>query len=289
VYRGPDDKPIGPFITKPDKIYGDITGDCWPTLFDDFLRMGKGPVFMDCRGASKEDIDYMKYWLMNEGNKGLLDYLAEEGIDPGEHPIEFRSYEIGLKGGIYFNTKGETSIEGLFSAGDEYHGGMATAVVFGWLAGESAADYSKRIDFVGLEKEMIEMINEKAALLEIFLNREEGPTWREANITIQQIMSDYCGLLRSEGLLDQGLLNIGRLREKVFKTMVARNGHELGRCLEVLNLLDIGEAVMLCAKERKETRGKHNRADYPFTNPLLDKFLYIKRVDGKPLFDWRNK
>ncbi len=28
---------------------------------------------MDCRGASKEDIEYMLYWLRNEGNQGLLD------------------------------------------------------------------------------------------------------------------------------------------------------------------------------------------------------------------------
>jgi len=288
VYRGPDDKPIGPFTTKPDRIYGDITVDCWTTVFDDYLRDGKGPVYMDCRGASKGDIDYMKYWLLNEGNKGLLDYLAEDGIDTSKHAIEFRTYEIGVKGGVWFNVKGETSLKGLFSAGDEYFGAMATAAIYGWIAGESAANYAKGKDIVDLSKEKGD-IDQKVAMLETILSREEGSTWREANTALQQIMSEYSGLVRSESILDQGLRNVGRLKEKVHKTMVARNGHELGRCLEVLNLLDVGEAVMLCANERKETRGKHNRADYPFTNPLLDKFLLIKKVDGKPVFEWKEK
>jgi len=102
-------------------------------------------------------------------------------------------------------------------------------------------------------------------------------------------MSEYVGLVRSESLLEQGQRNLGRLKEKVYKTLVARNGHELGRCLEVLNLLDVGEAVILSAKERKETRARHNRIDYPFTNPLLDKFLMIKRVNDEPVLEWRGK
>ncbi len=114
-------------------------------------------------------------------------------------------------------------------------------------------------------------------MLEAILNRGEGATWRESNIALQQVMSEYAGLVRSEGLMEQGLRNLGRLKEKVNNTLVARNGHELGRCLEVLSLLDVGEMVMLSAKERKETRAKHNRPDYPFTNPLLDKALTLKR------------
>lgn len=110
--------------------------------------------------------------------------------------------------------------------------------------------------------------------------------WQESNVALQHVMSDYAGLVRSDSQLEQGLKNLARLKEKVYKTLVARNGHELGRCLEVLNLLDVGEAVMLCARERKDTRAKHNRVDYPFTNPLLDKHLTIKQVDNKPVFEW---
>ncbi len=153
--------------------------------------------------------------------------------------------------------------------------------------GENAAKYAKETDFSNL-RDAREKTAERIHLLGTLLSRKEGATWKEANLALQQIMSDYAGLVRSETLLEQGLRNVCRLKEKVSQTIVARNGHELGRCLEVLNLLDVGEAVMLCARERKETRGKHNRVDYPFTNPLLNKFLHIKQEEGKPVFEWRN-
>ncbi len=44
---------------------------------------------------------------------------------------------------------------------------------------------------------------------------------------------------------------------------------------------------MIAAKERKETRASHKRPDYPFTNPLLDKELTVKKVGGKIVTEWR--
>jgi len=58
--------------------------------------------------------------------------------------------------------------------------------------------------------------------------------------------------------------------------------HELMHALEVLNLIDLGELLFVAASERKETRKKHVRADYPFTNPLLEKLLIVKRSTEKP-------
>ncbi len=77
----------------------------------------------------------MKHWLLNEGNQGILDFMAEEGIDPGKQAIEFRTYEIGVNGGVWLTPEGKTSLEGLFSAGQEYSGGMSFSSIFGWIAG----------------------------------------------------------------------------------------------------------------------------------------------------------
>jgi succinate dehydrogenase/fumarate reductase flavoprotein subunit len=69
--------------------------------------------------------------------------------------------------------------------------------------------------------------------------------------------------------------------------MVARNPHEWMRALEVLNMIEIGELTFRAALERKETRGKHLRPDYPFTNPLLEKLLVVKRSGDGPVLEWR--
>ena len=100
-------------------------------------------------------------------------------------------------------------------------------------------------------------------------------------------MTDYAGKVRNEALLQQGLSHLRRLREKADTLMIARNQHELGRCLEVHNLFGLGELVFLAALDRKETRGLHNRPDYPFTNPLLNRAHVIREENGAPVMAWR--
>lgn len=104
-------------------------------------------------------------------------------------------------------------------------------------------------------------------------------------------MGDYAGVkVRSETLLTAGLKYLGDLRGKVTDTLKAANSHELMRALETVDLVDCGEAVLLAALERKETRQQHLRSDFPFTNPLLgDKFLTIKQKDDETLLEWWDK
>ena len=286
VLRDPEGKPIGPFVTKPDRKYGDAAADVWDNVFEDYARAGKGPVYMDCTGITDEDLEYMMHWMHNEGNTSLFNHCAEEGIDVRKNPIEFMTYEMILSGGVRYNEKGETSLKGLFAAGDEWFGGISCASTFGWIAGENAAKYAKAS--VPLKPERIdEQVEERKGLFLQIRNRMDGTGWQEVNIALQQVMNDYAGLIRSETLLRAGLNHLRRLKAKAPALLMAKNQHELARSLEVLNLIDLGELVMIAADERKESRRKHVRADYPFTNPLLEKLLIVKKVEGKPMAEWR--
>ena len=130
-------------------------------------------------------------------------------------------------------------------------------------------------------------IEDRKHLVNEILNRKKGATWQEVNIALQQIMEDYAGSVRSETLLEAGLNYLHRLKKKADSLLMAKNQHELMHCLEVLNLIDLGELLFITAKERKETRGRHIRADYTFTNPLSEKFLIVKKVNGRPVTEWR--
>ena len=123
------------------------------------------------------------------------------------------------------------------------------------------------------------------------MERESGPGWKEANLTLQQIMKDYAGVdVRSETLLKAGLKYLRDLKKKVQGTIAADNAHTLMRCLESLDLMDCGEVIFLSALERNETRGMHRRSDFPFTNPLLeDKFLTVRQEKGEVKMAWRDK
>jgi succinate dehydrogenase/fumarate reductase flavoprotein subunit len=159
--------------------------------------------------------------------------------------------------------------------------------VFGWISGERATNYAKQADAPD-GKKIDEMIEGTKALAEKIRGRKNGPDWKEVNVALQQIMSDYAGPLRTEALLDAGLYHLKRLKQKALDTMAAGNQHELGRSLEVLNMMDVGELVFIGSKDRKETRGLFVRPDYPLTNPRQNNSVHIiKRVDEKPVTQWR--
>lgn len=285
VLRDPQGRPVGPFVTKPDRRYGDPASDVYQRVFQDYMESGRGPIYMDCRGISDEDYEYMMYWLKHEANSATLNYMKEEGIDPRKNPIEFGTFETTQAGGIHCNDKSETSVNGLYAGGDEFTVGVSYAAVYGWIGGDKAAHYARGAPTP--IKEQPKAIDEKVRLFEEITNRKMGVEWKEANIALQQIMFDYVGANRSEALLEAGLTYIGRLREKVYSTIMAKNQHELVRYLEVLNLIELGELSFIAADARKETRGFHRRVDYPFMNPLLDKLLIVKRIDGKPVAEWK--
>jgi succinate dehydrogenase/fumarate reductase flavoprotein subunit len=288
VYRYPDGKPIGKYVNKPDRKYGDILPEVDKAIFSKVIETGQGPVYMDCTGITEDDYEYMMYWMKHEANNGLLDHLKEEDIDLRRNPVEFQSYPIRGGGRILANEKAETTVKGLYSGGEESYGTMSSAAVFGWLAGENAAKYSKEPFSVDEEKGR-ETIEAKTDFVNTLQSRSKGTNWKDANMALQFTMSHYCGLVRSESMLSAGLNHLRRLKNNACGTMTAANQWELTRCLEVLNLYDIGELMFLGALERKESRGLHRRADYRLTDPLYNhKLLVVNKQNGNPNLKWKD-
>jgi hypothetical protein len=59
VYRDPFDKPLGPYVTKPDRLHGDKTPEVDKELFARIFESARGPIYMDCRGISEEDLEFL--------------------------------------------------------------------------------------------------------------------------------------------------------------------------------------------------------------------------------------
>jgi succinate dehydrogenase/fumarate reductase flavoprotein subunit len=205
--------------------------------------------------------------------------------------MQYEPFLIGSRG-IQIDEQAETSIEGLYSAGDEvgnFRADISGAVIFGWIAGGSAAERAKNAEEIHVVDSAV--IRERVGLYSEFLGRDDGASWKEANLALQQIMQDYAGVeVRSETLLRAGLKYLQDLRNKALASLSADNSHTLMRCQEVLDLMDCGEVIIRAALERKETRERHIRSDYPFTNPLLqDKFLTVHKENDQVVLEWREK
>ena len=283
---------ITPYQDRPSRENGDIASDIWPGSYKDRMQAGTGPSYMNCSRTTDEDLEYMLHDAMvSEGIDSLTDQLEQRGISLRESMIEFGSYNLGLScQGIDIDVKAMSSIPGLFAAGNvvgNVKGSLGGAVIIGMVAGESAADYVKTVEECSVADHPV--IWERQELCSAIMERREGAFWKEAASTLQNIMNDYLGgNIRSESMMTAGLTYLRQLRDEAKANLAASNSHELMRTLEVLDLMDIGEPMFLMCLNRKESRGPHKRADYTYTNMLLnDKFQTIEKHGDEVKLDFR--
>lgn len=295
VYSDIEGNPVGQFIRKPTKKYGDATGDHWHDIFNYRYKMGE-PVYMNCTETEQEDLDYMYWGLSNEGNQATLNYLDEMGIDLHREMLEFMQYEPILVGrGIDTNVDASCTVPGLYAAGEEtgnFRGDIGGAATFGWIAGESAATRAKNTDFSDISNHQIVDSCREAYSMLLERNTDAGTAdWKEVNIAIQQIMSCYAGLeVRSDHLYRAGLTYLNQIQERMEKELACACSHDFFHCLEIMDLLLVGKLVMICGNERRETRHLHKRIDFPYTSPVYNnKFLTVQQENGVPLLAWRNQ
>lgn len=109
---------------------------------------------------------------------------------------------------IQINEKAETDIPGLYAVGDEignFCAFIGGTVTFGWIAGKSAAEQAKGIPFFNSSEKHL-LIEQQRQYFSEIMDRENGLGWKEANLTVQQIMNDYVVKeLRSRSLLNAGM------------------------------------------------------------------------------------
>ncbi len=297
LYKYPNGKLLGPFVTKPTKELGDITSDVWNTAFSDVIRNGSGPSYLDCSQTAPEDLEYMYKGMKSEGLTTVLDYMKRKGLSPEKHAFEFTPYEPHLIGrGLEINENGETNISGLYAAGDmvgNFRADIAGAAVWGWIGGLHAGERQKEAKHPDIENST--WVKERLAFYSSFQEKKNfAADWIEANKALQQLTADYAAAgpyrVRSETLLVAGLKYLNDLRKDAMEAIYTPCGHTLMRAIETFDLMDCAEVVMYAARERKETRGMHIRSDYTFTNPLLaNKFLTVHQENGTLCLNWREK
>ena len=206
-------------------------------------------------------------------------------------PLHVASSAHYTMGGVIINEKCETTIEGLYAAG-EVTGGIHGAnrlggnalteiMVFGKIAGKEAAEFAINSNFIKIDKEQFgkgqEMIHElfgKNNKVEI----PPSPIKREVKVTL----SRFCGPLKSEESL---LFALDKLRnlEKKIPYVYANDFKGLQDALESRFMILLSELVAWSALTRQESRGSHCRLDFPETD---DKYwlknIVIKKRDGEP-------
>jgi succinate dehydrogenase/fumarate reductase flavoprotein subunit len=230
---------------------------------EDSVSEGKTPFYLDWTEASEEEIEYALWAYGNEGLCwALREILKDLDIDFRTHMIELELEEPGRNtGGFlapYINLDCKTSVEGLFACSPVQFAGEVAAptyTVLGWRSGEKAAEYIENLPESELDTEQVE--SEEKRVTEP-INIAEGRTWQEVNLELNQIMEEYKKYyagFNPPGKKDEmsviGLQNTLELLHELKKVkMKAKDPHELVRCNEVMNLIDVGILMVKAAFEK---------------------------------------
>ncbi len=251
---------------------------------------GNGPFYLDLTGGTEEAIKYIEWSISHEGKGSyFLDYLKnQEHFDFSKDKLEYLPNSREMAGtassGLVVNKDLETDIKGLFAAGDEV-GGLPWvcapgAVTMGWHAGEMAArEAMNQKSFIDIDGHKVGAFTELCGNM---VENKDGLHWREVELAVQNIVDHYAGNVRAEKMLLRAIDRLKDIKENV--TFRAENPHELGRCLEVMSVMENAEMVLRGSLERKESRRMpfgFFRADYPESNDE-DYFLFLaQRLKGK--------
>ena len=225
------------------------------------------------------------------------------GIDPVHEPIPVRPVVHYMMGGIHTNTNGETSLPGLFAAGEcacvSINGAnrlgsnsLTELLVFGRRAGLSAAEFAR--EHPDLEADALEAqrADEEASIAARFRTpRDGGERLATIRRELNSTMEEGAGVYREESGIRATTEKVAELKERYENVAIDDHSKsfntELTTAIELGFLLDVGEAVAHSALERTESRGSHQRTDYPDRDD--DGFLKHSlafRTDGAPRIEY---
>ena len=196
-------------------------------------------------------------------------------VDITEQPMEVGPTAHYVMGGVKVDPYSqETTVGGLFAAGEAatgLHGAnrlggnsLSDLIVFGKIAGEHAAKYSREQDgFSEIYQSDIDQVIEET--LEP-LGREDGENPAKVVNDLREMMQNKVGIIRNGVLLEESLKDLDELEIRA-KNTSAPGGRVYNpgwhQALELNAMIDVSRMCALAALKREESRGGHTREDFP--------------------------
>lgn len=200
-------------------------------------------------------------------------------IDPVYEPIPVRPVLHYFMGGIDTDLQGATALPGLYAAGEvacvNINGAnrlgsnsLTELLVFGARAGQAAAQFALDHPDLAMTALQKQGVDEQDRIARHFI-RKTGGTERVATLrqAMQKTMESGAGIYRSEASLKQTCQVLDELRDRFANVQLDDRSltfnTELTGALELDFMLDVAEAIAHSALARTESRGSHQRTDYP--------------------------
>ena len=278
-------------LTTPQRLYGTVTEN----------REGRGPCYLGTKGISREQEEDLYKAYLNMAPSQTLKWLEAAG-GPSEENVEIEGTEPYIVGGhtasgYWVDNNRETTIHGLFAAGD-VAGGCPQKYVTGALAeGEIAAQaIAERLTGSGKgfvvreasDEELSQEALEKKHEYESFLNNKQGLVdIEQTEEAMQKIMDQYAGGISTDYQYNEARLELAdekiKFLEQSIDNLAAQDADDLLRIYEIRERLTVCRSVIAHLKARKETRW-HSFAenmDYPAKSDDWLKYVNSRKENGE--------
>lgn len=232
---------------------------------NEMKRTGTEHVYLDCRHM--DPVRFKNHF------PNIYERCLVSGIDVFDKMIPVAPAAHYCCGGIKVDEWGHSSVNYLYACGEcsstGLHGAnrlasnsLLEALVFAHRCAEDAA---AKIEGIGFRNELPDWnasgTTEPKEMILITQNLKE----------LQQIMSDYVGIVRNDVRLERAMRRLDLLHEEteeLYKTTTLSP-----QLLELRNLITIGYLIVKGAQFRKESRGLHYNTDYPYKSELLQNIV----------------
>lgn len=263
---------------------------------------GRGPCYLRTEGISEEQDDALRKAYLNMAPSQTLKWV-ESGKNPSEQNVEIEGTEPYIVGGhtasgYWVDTNRETTIRGLFAAGDVAGGCPQKYVTGALVEGEIAAlrmveqlDAEEACQVVTGSVEVaqsVQSLNDKAAEYDAILQKENAVfTVEQLEEAMQKVMDTYAGGIGTHYQFNAKQLDMAEEKIKQIQTLAeglaASDMHELMFVYELKERLTVCLTVIAHLRARKETRW-HSFAenlDYPEKSDEWLRYVNSRLVDGR--------
>lgn len=284
-------------LTTSQRVYGTVMENL----------QGRGPCYLRTEGISPEQDESLRKAYLNMAPSQTLKWV-EAGKNPSEQNVEIEGTEPYIVGGhtasgYWVNTERETTIHGLYAAGDVAGGCPQKYVTGAMVEGEIAAiDMVEKLDAedtgayraesditeVPADRNEIEALDKKAAEYDNYLAKKPQMFTTEAlEEAMQKVMDNYAGGISTHYQFNGKQLALAKEKIKqlieLTDDLYAPDMHELMFVYELKERLTVCLSVIAHLGARKETRW-HSFAenlDYPDKSDDWMKYVNSKYENGE--------
>jgi fumarate reductase flavoprotein subunit len=222
--------------------------------------------------------------------------MKYQNLDPVKELIPVRPVVHYMMGGIHTDINGGTPLPGLYAAGEAAcvsinganrlgSNSLPELLVFGARAGRAAAEYASR-GFDISPYVIAQKTDEHRRLEHDLLNKKGRESIADLREAMQKTMEQSAGIYRSGASLNEGVEKLRRTQERYADISIEDRSRtfntERVAALELAFMLDVAEAIVTAALRREESRGAHQRTDFPKRDDqrFLAHSLIYRKADG---------